>query len=94
MSAIRPFLLRIVLGVTMVVFSGVALLAQQGDQTYVQMKPGDPLREVLPATPLVFTAYAFVWVALVVYVLLIARRLATVERELADLRSKPRAPRA
>jgi CcmD family protein len=45
-----------------------------------------PQEEQLPAAPLLLTAYAFVWVALLVYVLSIWRRLSTVEREIGALR--------
>lgn len=44
-----------------------------------------PQTEQLPAAPLLIAAYAFVWVALIVYVWLLWRRLTRVERELADL---------
>jgi CcmD family protein len=44
--------------------------------------------ETLAASPLVFAAYAFVWAAVVVYVGLLWRRLARVEKELADVRAK------
>ena len=44
-----------------------------------------PQPEQMPAVPLVIAAYSFVWVALVGYVWLLWRRLAKVERELADL---------
>jgi CcmD family protein len=40
-------------------------------------------REVLPATPLVFYAYAFVWVALMGYLWVIWRRIGQVEQDLA-----------
>jgi len=40
-------------------------------------------REVLPATPLVFYAYAFVWVALMGYLWIIWRRIGQVEQDLA-----------
>lgn len=40
-------------------------------------------REVLPATPLVFYAYAFVWVALMAYLWVIWRRIGQVEQDLA-----------
>jgi CcmD family protein len=42
--------------------------------------------EQLPAAPLVIGAYAFIWVALLVYVFLLWRRLGGVDRELAALR--------
>ncbi len=45
-------------------------------------------RKSLPATPFVFAAYAFVWLALVAYVFLLWRRLGRVERELADVNAK------
>jgi CcmD family protein len=54
-----------------------------------QFVPADSLpQEVLPATPFVFAAYAFVWLALVAYVFLLWRRLGRVERELADVNAK------
>lgn len=45
-------------------------------------------QEALPATPLIYAAYGFVWLALVVYVLLLWRRIGKVERELADVSSR------
>ena len=57
------------------------------------LPPGQTLQEQLPATPLVFAAYAFVWVALLVYVFILFSRLKKVERELVDLQSKSRATR-
>lgn len=47
-------------------------------------------RETLPAAPFVFGAYAFVWVALLVYVFVLWRRLGRVERELADVHARLR----
>jgi hypothetical protein len=47
-------------------------------------------REVLPATPLVFIAYAFVWLALIVYVLSIWRRMSRVEQDLAAIQRRLR----
>jgi CcmD family protein len=77
-----------VLGV-IVLIVGVASLAGvaafQNPQEWQTVKPGDPGQEKLPGTPLVFAAYAFVWVALVAYVWLLWRRIGRVERELVDL---------
>jgi CcmD family protein len=65
----------------------VAWAQQPGPQS--QFVPADTLpQEVLPATPFVFGAYAFVWVALFVYVYALWRRLGRVERELADVHAK------
>jgi CcmD family protein len=44
-----------------------------------------PPEEQLPAAPLLVTAYAFVWVAVMAYLWSIRRRLDTVEKELADV---------
>ena len=54
---------------------------------FVKMSEAAP-REVLPATPLVFYAYAFVWVALIVYVFTIWRRMARVEHDLAAVQRR------
>ena len=50
-------------------------------------------QEHLPATPLVFWAYGFVWVSLAVYVFTLWRRLSRVERELADVNTRLEAKR-
>jgi CcmD family protein len=54
--------------------------------------PAAPLSatEQLPAAPLLITAYAFVWVALMVYVWSIWRRLGQVEREMRVLEQRAR----
>ena len=64
---------------------GVVAAAQQSSEfvpaTNIQ-------KETLPALPLLYAAYGFVWVAVVAYVLLLWRRLSKVERELADVTAK------
>jgi hypothetical protein len=45
-------------------------------------------REELPATPLVFYAYAFVWLALIVYVFTIWHRMTRVEQDLAAVKRR------
>lgn len=59
--------------------------AQEGFQPYV---PGQGGVEQLPATPLVFSAYAFVWVALVVYVFTMWRRVTRLEAELRSVQQR------
>ena len=54
-----------------------------------QLPPGDQL----PAAPLLIAAYAFVWIALMVYLWSIWRRLGKVESELHALEQRP-APRS
>jgi len=55
--------------------------AQEGFVPIDQLAP----KEVLPAAPLVITAYAVAWIAVFVYVLTIWKRLASVEKEMAAL---------
>ena len=47
-----------------------------------------PQAEQLPAAPMVIAAYAVVWIVLIVYIWMLWRRLARVERELADVRRR------
>ncbi len=54
---------------------------------FVPMSEAAP-REMLPATPLVFYAYAFVWVALTGYVFFMWRRMARVEQDLAAVQRR------
>jgi len=44
-----------------------------------------PVAEQLPAAPLLIAAYAVAWVALLVYVWALWRRLGSVEKEIADV---------
>ncbi len=60
---------------------------QQGDFVRVKDLPAVQ-QEHLPAAPLVMAAYAFVWVALLVYVWSLWRRVGAVQRELTDLRRR------
>jgi CcmD family protein len=59
--------------------------AGQGDYVPVSSLPSV---EQLPAAPLLVGAYVFVWLALLVYVWSIWRRMKTIERELADLQRR------
>ena len=69
--------------------SGLAAAAFQ-DSGFVPVKPGETGQETLPATPLVFVAYGFVWTVLLVYVFLLWRKLGRVERELGEVNAKLR----
>ena len=44
-----------------------------------------PPEDQLPAAPLLIAAYAFAWIALLIYIWSLWRRLGSVERELADV---------
>jgi CcmD family protein len=67
--------------------SAFALQAPAGQGGFV---PADtlPPTEQLPAAPLLIAAYAFVWVAVTVYLFSIWRRLNKVEAEMRSLAAK------
>jgi hypothetical protein len=46
------------------------------------------VRESIPAAPFLASAYAFMWVAVLVYVAMVARRLTRVQSDIDDLRRK------
>jgi CcmD family protein len=46
------------------------------------------LRPELPSVPFVAAAYGFIWIAILVYVLSVARGLSQVRQDLAELRRK------
>ena len=71
-----------------VVAANVVRVAAQAQEKFVPMS--DIGKETLPASPLVYTAYAFVWVALIVYVFSLWRRLTRVERDLAEVTARAR----
>lgn len=49
-----------------------------------------PPAEQLPAAPLVLAAYAFIWAAVLVYLFLLWRRLAVVQKDLDQLKRRTR----
>jgi CcmD family protein len=62
------------------------LWAQDAQKEFV---PADSVaKQELPAEPLLYSAYAFVWAVLLVYVLLLWLRIGRVERELRDVNRK------
>jgi len=71
--------------VTIVATSAAALLAQ----TTKGFEPATNLgKEGLPAGPLVYTAYAIVWLVLIGYVFMLWRRLDRVEKELREVAAR------
>lgn len=68
----------------------VPLAAQQPPVAVDGFVPMSELanREVLPATPLVFYAYGFVWVALMTYLWMMWRRMGKVEQDLESVRQR------
>jgi CcmD family protein len=55
-------------------------------QEFVKVE-GAPRQEI-PAGPFVAAAYAFIWIAVLAYVLVLARGVARVRKETAELRAK------
>ncbi len=55
-------------------------------QEFVKVE-GAPRQEI-PAGPFVGAAYAFIWIAVLAYVVVLARGLSRVRKETAELRSK------
>jgi CcmD family protein len=66
----------------------VAVMAHAQTLAQEYGPPTEIARDSLPALPLLYAAYAFAWVALIGYVFMLWRRLAKVERELADVRGR------
>jgi CcmD family protein len=66
----------------------LALLAPALAVAQEFQKVTGPLREELPATPFVAAAYGFIWIALLAYVVWLARGLGRVRKDLAELRGR------
>jgi CcmD family protein len=83
----------VLLIVTLALLPGTVLMAQQpapsgaAPQDFLPVN-ALPQAEQLPAAPLLIGAYAFVWVALLVYVWSLWKRMTKIERELADLQRR------
>ena len=75
-------------GLFVVTLAVARLHGQQGDTEYNVVSGDDIGGERLPATPLVFAAYAAVWVMLLLYVVSLWRRLGRVERDLSEVMTK------
>jgi CcmD family protein len=73
--------------VAMAILGGNLVALAQTQQNEFEKLTGPPT-EGIPAAPLVMTAYAFVWVALLVYVFLLWRRIGRVEQELAQVNAR------
>ena len=83
---------KLLVYVLAIVLAGVSLAAQTAQDQFKPLSEMAPA-ETLPAAPFVFVAYALVWVALIVYVFGLWRKLARVEEELAAVSSRLNAPR-
>ena len=70
------------LGAAAVLATATPAAAQQFE------KVDEAARENLPATPFVAAAYGFIWIAILLYVVITARRVRRVETEIANLRRR------
>lgn len=62
----------------------------QGQGQFVPFTGGSVGQETLPATPLIYAAYAVVWLVLLFYVFTLWRKIGKVERELKDVAARAR----
>jgi len=81
---------RLLIALTSFVLVSVPALAMQPPKGQSEFVPVDslPAADQLPAAPLLVTAYAFVWIAVMVYLWSIWRRLNKVEDEMRALAQK------
>lgn len=89
MRVIRP----VVLGMALLAWPGSLVMAQapQGPAATAAQDEYVPIAELpesekLPAAPFIIGAYTFAWVAILVYLLMLWRRLGRVQQELQDAR--------
>ena len=75
----------VAIAAAVIVTGATSLLAQ----TTSGFEPATNLgKESLPAGPLLYTAYAFVWLVLIGYVFMLWRRLDRIERELREVSAR------
>jgi CcmD family protein len=73
---------------TLVGSLGGALLVAAPAAAQEFEKVDEAARENFPATPFVAGAYAFIWLAILAYVVITARRMRRVETDLSNLRRR------
>jgi CcmD family protein len=81
---------RLLIALTWFALLSAPVMARQAPAGQGGFVPVDsvPLADQLPAAPLLVAAYAFVWIAVVVYLWTIWRRLNKVEDEMRALAQK------
>ena len=85
MSRVR--IVIVVMVALLVIGAGYAAAFQQPPEGFVPVEQL-PTDEGMPAAPLVATAYAVAWGAIMVYVWTVWRRLSKVQRELAEVKGR------
>ena len=91
----KPLFRRVLIMLTSLVLLAAPVLAGQPPAAQSEYVPANPstATEQLPAANLLIPAYAFVWVAAMVYVWIVWRRLNKVEADMHALERRSRAPR-
>lgn len=79
-KAVRRLL--VVVAAALIALGPAEVLAQQFE------KVEGPLREEMPAIPFVAAAYSIIWLMILLYVFFVARGLARVDGEIAELKKK------
>lgn len=79
---------RLLIAVTSIVLLASSGFAQTAGQGAFVPVDSVPLSDQLPAAPLLISAYAFVWLAVMMYLLSIWKRLNKVEDEMRSLAQK------
>lgn len=75
--------------ITAIALAATGLLATAAPAVAQEfVKVDDAAREEIPAVPFVAIAYGFIWAAVLVYVLLVARRIRRVEADLRDVEGR------
>ena len=82
MKGPRRALAGVLVGLTTMIIGVAPAVAQQFE------KVDDAARENLAATPFVAAAYGFIWLAILTFVVITARRIRRVEGEIANLRRR------
>lgn len=85
MGSLRRAVVFAVLSCMLSVVPAFAQVSQPRQQDEFVPMSEVPPEDQLPAAPLLVAAYAFVWVAVLLYIVSVARRLGTVQGELQRL---------
>jgi CcmD family protein len=81
-----PWISAVLVALAFLFLAHAPAFAQEAQKGFV---PAESIaRQEVPSGPLILSAYAFVWVAVLVYVISLWRRIARVERELGEVNRK------
>jgi CcmD family protein len=87
-AAARATLAPLLAALSALVLSLLPLAARAQEQTQEFVAVEGQVRERIPAAPFIAAAYGFIWAAVLVYVIFVARGLSRVRGEIEELRRK------